>query len=102
MPMKSANQATSTHIILGTITDNTYYHHIHILLQDNNNIFVVVVIIVNTVLVTLILSINLVNNINNWKSRAPTSSDGRLFEPLDFVVCALQALRPCDHTLVIG
>ena len=73
LPMSTniANQATSTHITLGTITDNTYHHHIHILLQNNNNIFSVVVIIVNTVLVILILSINLVIDINNWKSRAP-------------------------------
>ena len=69
--MESANQAMRTHIRLGTITDNTFHHHIHILLQNNNNIFPVVVIIINTMLVILIFSINFVNIINNWKSRAP-------------------------------
>ena len=64
MPMKSANQARSTHIRLGTITDITYHHHIHILLQKNNNIFVVVAVILNMAFAILILSINLVKNIN--------------------------------------
>ena len=60
MPMQSANQATRTHMRLGTITDNTC--HYHILLQ---NIFVVVVIIVNELLVITILSISFVTSMNN-------------------------------------